>query len=52
MPQNGLLPVFEGITNIGYKPTIGGEDTKKVWKPFCLTLTRNLYRGDMTVSLL
>ena len=33
---------FEGITNIGYKPTVGGE-TKRGVETYLFDLDRNLY---------
>lgn len=50
LPPNGVYAtrtviageVFEGITNIGYKPTVGGE-TRKGVETYLFDLDRNLY---------
>lgn len=50
LPPNGVYAtrtviageVFEGITNIGYKPTVGGESRKGV-ETYLFDLDRNLY---------
>ena len=50
LPPNGVYAtrtviageVFEGITNIGYKPTVGGE-TRKGIETYLFDLDRNLY---------
>lgn len=50
LPPNGVYAtrtliageVFEGITNIGYKPTVGGE-TRKGVETYLFDLERNLY---------
>ena len=50
LPPNGVYATrtiiageaFEGITNIGYKPTVGGE-TKKGVETYLFDLDRNLY---------
>lgn len=57
LPPNGVYAtktriaseIFEGITNIGYKPTIGGE-TRKGVETFLFDLDRNLYGETLTVS--
>ena len=57
LPPNGVYATrtriasenFEGITNIGYKPTIGGE-TRKGVETFLFDLDRNLYGETLTVS--
>lgn len=57
LPPNGVYAtrtkiageVFEGITNIGYKPTIGGE-TRPGVETFLFDLDRNLYGEILTVS--
>lgn len=50
LPPNGVYAtrtliageIFEGITNIGYKPTVGGE-TRKGVETYLFDLDRNLY---------
>lgn len=57
LPPNGVYAtrtriadeVFEGITNIGYKPTVGGE-TRKGIETYLFDLNRNLYGEQVTVS--
>ena len=57
LPPNGVYAtrtriaseIFEGITNIGYKPTIGGE-TRKGVETFLFDLDRNLYGETLTVA--
>ncbi|MBC5659773.1 bifunctional riboflavin kinase/FAD synthetase [Anaerosacchariphilus sp. NSJ-68] len=57
LPPNGVYATrtriagetFEGITNIGYKPTVGGE-TRKGVETYLFDLDRNLYGEQVTVS--
>ncbi len=56
LPPNGVYATrtriaserFEGITNIGYKPTVGAEKQKGV-ETFLFDLDRNLYGEILTV---
>lgn len=56
LPPNGVYATrtriaserFEGITNIGYKPTVGAEEQKGV-ETFLFDLDRNLYGEILTV---
>jgi len=56
LPPNGVYAtrteiageVFEGITNIGYKPTVGGE-TKKGVETYLFDLNRDLDGEEITV---
>ena len=56
LPPNGVYAtrtviageLFEGITNIGYKPTIGGE-TRKGVETYLFDLDRDLYGEILTV---
>lgn len=56
LPPNGVYAtrtviageIFEGITNIGYKPTVGGE-TRKGVETFLFDLDRDLYGEEVTV---
>lgn len=56
LPPNGVYAtrtliageVFEGITNIGYKPTVGGE-TRKGVETYLFDLDRELYGEELTV---
>ena len=57
LPPNGVYAtrtliageVFEGITNIGYKPTVGGE-TRKGVETYLFDLDRNLYGETIQVQ--
>ncbi len=57
LPPNGVYAtrtriageVFEGITNIGYKPTVGGQERKGV-ETYLFDLNRNLYGEEITVQ--
>lgn len=57
LPPNGVYAtrtviageVFEGITNIGYKPTVGAEARKGV-ETYLFDLDRNLYGERITVQ--
>lgn len=57
LPPNGVYAtrtqiageVFEGITNIGHKPTVGAEPRRGV-ETFLFDLDRNLYGEILTVS--
>lgn len=40
--------IFDGITNIGYKPTVGGENVKGV-ETYLFDLDRDLYGEQITV---
>ncbi|OUQ28345.1 riboflavin biosynthesis protein RibF [Lachnoclostridium sp. An131] len=56
LPPNGVYAtrtvidgeLFEGITNIGYKPTVGGE-TRKGVETYLFDLDRDLYGEILTV---
>ncbi len=56
LPPNGVYAtrtviageLFEGITNIGYKPTVGAEPRKGV-ETYLFDLDRNLYEEILTV---
>lgn len=56
LPPNGVYAtrtviageLFEGITNIGYKPTVGAEPRKGV-ETYLFDLDRNLYGETLTV---
>lgn len=56
LPPNGVYATrtliagerFEGITNVGYKPTVGGE-TRKGVETYLFDLDRNLYGEILTV---
>lgn len=56
LPPNGVYATrtwiagerFEGITNVGYKPTVGGE-TRKGVETYLFDLDRNLYGEVLTV---
>lgn len=58
LPPNGVYAsrtviageTFGGITNIGYKPTVGGETAKGV-ETYLFDLDRNLYGEQITVRL-
>ena len=58
LPPNGVYAtrtiiageVFEGITNIGYKPTVGGE-TRKGVETYLFDLDRNLYGEIIEVQV-
>lgn len=57
LPPNGVYAtrtviageVFEGVTNIGYKPTVGGE-TRKGVETYLFDLDRNLYGETIQVQ--
>lgn len=57
LPPNGVYATrtvidgetFEGITNIGYKPTVGGE-TRKGVETYLFDLDRNLYGETIQVQ--
>lgn len=57
LPPNGVYATrtviagetFEGITNIGYKPTVGGENRKGV-ETYLFDLDRNLYGETIQVQ--
>ncbi len=57
LPPNGVYAtrthiageIFEGITNIGYKPTVGVEERKGV-ETYLFDLDRNLYGDIITVQ--
>lgn len=57
LPPNGVYAtrtdiageLFEGITNIGYKPTVGGETQKGV-ETYLFDLDRSLYGEILTVN--
>ena len=57
LPPNGVYAtrtriadeIFEGITNIGHKPTVGAEPRRGV-ETFLFDLDRNLYGDDITVN--
>lgn len=57
LPPNGVYAsrtvidgeVFEGITNIGYKPTVGGETQKGV-ETFLFDFNRDIYGKEITVE--
>ncbi len=56
LPPNGVYAtrtviageIFEGITNVGYKPTVGGE-TRKGVETYLFDLDRDLYGEILTV---
>lgn len=56
LPPNGVYAtrtviageIFEGITNIGYKPTVGGE-TRRGVETYLFDLDRDLYGEILTV---
>ena len=57
LPPNGVYAtrtvigkeVFEGITNVGYKPTVGGE-TRKGVETYLFDVDRDLYGKEITVQ--
>ena len=57
LPPNGVYAtrtriadeIFEGITNIGHKPTVGAEPRRGV-ETFLFDLDRNLYGDVITVN--
>lgn len=57
LPPNGVYAtrtdiageVFEGITNIGYKPTVGAESQRGI-ETYLFDLDRNLYGEILTVN--
>ena len=57
MPPNGVYAtkscidgrIYRGITNVGYKPTVGGEPVKGV-ETYLFDVDENLYEKEVTVS--